>query len=266
MISYKTITNDDVKVIPIQDTVIIEISVNEAPDNKKPVYSNGQIYIRQGSIDSKASREQKGTLLRQSADDLDTKVLKNYDVEDLNIDDVKRYKEILSKRKQYKRYQSMDIDKFLIRIGVRAKDYEHDGKYGITAGGLLFFGENNAILHTFPHFQLDYFDKTNPNERWNKRISSVEDNLNIFSFFESITSAIKTTIPDPFKLDSDLRRLDTGGEMEVALREAIINMLMHADYYGDAPIRAEANINFYNFTNPGKMKIPSQDFFTRQIL
>lgn len=156
----------------------------------------------------------------------------------------------------------MDIENFLIRIGVKAKDYENDGKYGITAGGLLFFGENNAILHTFPHFQLDYFDRTNPSERWNKRISSVEDNLNIFSFFESVTSAIKTTIPDPFELDSDLRRLDTGGEMEVALREAIINMLMHADYYGDAPIKAEANINFYNFTNPGKMKIPSQDFFT----
>lgn len=156
----------------------------------------------------------------------------------------------------------MNIDDFLIKVGVIAKDYESDGKYGVTAGGLLFFGENNAILHTFPHFQLDYFDKTNLNERWSKRISSVEDNLNVFSFFERVTRAIESTIPDPFALDANLRRVDTGGDMEVALREAIINMLMHADYYGDAPIVAEANINFYNFTNPGKMKIPSQDFFT----
>lgn len=78
-----------------------------------------------------------------------------------------------------------------------------------------------------------------------------------FPFFERVTRAIESTIPDPFALDANLRRVDTGGDMEVALREAIINMLMHADYYGDAPIVAEANINFYNFTNPGKMKIPS---------
>jgi len=50
--------------------------------------------------------------------------------------------------------------------------------------------------------------------------------------------------------------------MIIALREAILNMLMHADYYGSSPIVANTFINYYEFTNPGKMKISPKDFFT----
>lgn len=262
VISFNMIKNEDIKVNDIKGKKIIEIKVKEAPDNKKPIFSHGQIYIRQGSLDIRADNEEKKVLIRQSHDDLDTKVLKNYDNNDLNIEDIRKYKEILEKRPQYSYYKNMCIKDFLIRIGVKTKDYEGNGEYGITAGGLLFFGKNNAILHTFPNFQLDYFDKTDPSERWSTRISSVEDDLNVFSFFEKISSAIEHTIPDKFELDSNLRRIDTGGSIRIALREAIINMLMHADYFGDEPIKAIANINFYEFTNPGKMKIPSSDFFT----
>lgn len=263
IISYKTIQNDDVKIVKINEATVIEIHVDSAPDNKKPVYSHGKIFVRQGATDCKANREQQATLIRQSSDDLDTKVLKNYTIEDLNMADVQKYKTLLENKEHYKRYKETDIQQFLIKIGVISKNYEGDGKLGITVGGLLFFGENIAILHAFPNFQLDYFDKTNPNEqRWSKRISSIEENLNIFSFFEKVTQTITKTISNPFKLDKDLRRVDTGGDMKVALREALINMLMHADYYGNTPIKVEENINFYNFINPGKMKIPSQDFFT----
>jgi len=127
---------------------------------------------------------------------------------------------------------------------------------------LLFFGENNAILHTFPNFQLDYFDKSNPYQRWTDRISSIEGNLNIFSFYNKVINTISNTIPEPFKLNQDLSRVDTSGNMVIALREAILNMLMHADYYGSSPIVANVFINYYEFTNPGKMKISPKDFFT----
>lgn len=50
--------------------------------------------------------------------------------------------------------------------------------------------------------------------------------------------------------------------MVTALREGLINMLMHADYFEESPIILNNFTNYYEFNNPGKMKIPSEDFFT----
>lgn len=263
VISYSTIKNDDINCIQLEDnSTIIEIHVNEAASNKKPIYSNGSAFIRKGAVDIKAKNEDLNILLRDSRDDLDTKVLKNYSISDLNINDVDTYKNILSQRIGYESYKTYSTEEFLKKIGVLSKDYDNDGKYGLTVGGLLFFGENNPILHTFPNFQLDYFDKSNPYIRWTNRISSIEGNLNIFSFYNKVINAISSTVPEPFKLDNNLGRIDTSGSMIVALREAILNMLMHADYYGDSPIVANTYINYYEFSNPGKMKISPEDFFT----
>ena len=156
----------------------------------------------------------------------------------------------------------MSLPEFLKRIGVISKDFEGDKTEGITAGGLLFFGKNNAIIHKFPNFQLEYFDESVPTERWVSRISSITDNLNIYTFFINASESIFRTVNNNFQLENGITRKDTSGSMIVALREALINMLMHANYYDSEPLRATTHINFYEFVNPGKMKIPVSEFFT----
>lgn len=59
-----------------------------------------------------------------------------------------------------------------------------------------------------------------------------------------------------------MTRIDTSASMEVALREALLNMLMHANYLIDEPISAYAHMNYYEFINPGKMKASVDSFFT----
>ncbi|KRM16836.1 transcriptional regulator [Companilactobacillus nantensis DSM 16982] len=201
--------------------------------------------------------------MRLSRDSLDTDVMANYGIDDLDMNSIEQYKSELIKSEEYSSYEGLDISTFLKRIGVMSKDYENSGNYGITAGGLLFFGDNNAILHRFPTFQLDYFDKSHPDqERWSSRISSIEKNLNIYSFFKLTDEHLKATIPNSFKLDENGKRVDTFGSMYTAIREGLINMLMHADYFEDSPITFNEYTNYYEFLNPGKMKIPSEDFFT----
>lgn len=73
---------------------------------------------------------------------------------------------------------------------------------------------------------------------------------------------LKVSIPNSFKLDENGKRVDTFGSMFVAIREGLINMLMHADYYGDTSIQLDEYPTNFKFRNPGKMKIPSGDFFT----
>ena len=100
-------------------------------------------------------------------------------------------------------------------------------------------------------------------ERWNNRISSVIDNLNIFSFYQAVSTALNRTVASQFELDDQNKmRKDTAESMIIALREALLNMLMHANYYEDGIVEAHAHFNYYEFINPGKMKVPVEDFFT----
>lgn len=267
ILSFSTIGNDNIKVTNLKNgKAVIEIKIAEAPDNKKPVYVNGDIhrtFIREGAIDSKARGENLKALIRLSQESLDIEVLKNYGIDELNMEDVELYRRELLARPSYKGYARYKMPEFLRHIGVLSKDFSGDGELGLTAGGLLFFGDNNAILHKFPDFQLDYFDKTQPNqERWSKRISSIEQNLNIYSFFRKVDELLQVSAPGSFKLDEKGQRIDTFGAMSTALREGLINMLMHADYFENIPLTLNNTINYYEFINPGKMKIASSDFFT----
>lgn len=261
IISYSTITQDDVKVIDVKEKKIIEIHVKSAPDFRKPIYAHGTVFVRKGAVDKKAKRDDLKRLVTNSSDSLDTEVLQGFSIDDLDLESILLYKSKLTSREAYNSYKSLALPEFLKRIGVISKDYGGNGDIGITAGGLLFFGKNDAIIHKFPSFQLEYFDESVPTERWVSRISSITDNLNIFTFFINTSESIFRTVNNKFELEGVVRK-DTSASMIVALREALINMLMHANYFESNPLRATAHINFYEFINPGKMKIPVDDFFT----
>lgn len=262
IISYSTIRQDDIHVIELGDKKIIEIHVNSAPDASKPVYAHGIPFVRKGAVDKKAKRNDLKLLITNSSDSLDTEVLHGFSIDELDLDSVLSYKSKLIAREKYSTYKNLSLPEFLKRIGVISKDFEGDKTEGITAGGLLFFVKNNAIIHKFPNFQLEYFDESVPTERWVSRISSITDNLNIYTFFINASESIFRTVNNNFQLENGITRKDTSGSMIVALREALINMLMHANYYDSEPLRATTHINFYEFVNPGKMKIPVSEFFT----
>ena len=73
--------------------------------------------------------------------------------------------------------------------------------------------------------------------------------------YQATSVALERTLTNKFKLNSDMVREDSSASMAVALREALLNMLMHANYYESAHLQAYAKINYYEFINPGKMKI-----------
>lgn len=264
--SFNGVTNDDITTTLTHSKTIIEINIPRAPNSKLPVHMRNNImntYIRNGAVDAKASEDQIYSLKRMAERNNDTHVLKNYDIDDLDMNSIHDYKNLLIKRKRYSFYKDYSTNKFLKTIGVLSKDYENDGKIGLTEAGLLFFGKNNAIIHKFPNFQLEYYDKSFPEQdRWTSRISSVESDLNIFSFYKKVEEILIAKTPGPFKLNKDGQRIDTMESMKVALREALINMLMHADYLGNSPLIINNYSNHYEFLNPGEMLIPENDFFT----
>lgn len=263
LISYNTLDNEDITTLKLKNgNYLIEIHILPAKSSKIPVFYKGRPYLRKGSTDIEAKGEDYNKLMTNSSEDLDTEVLLNYWIEDLDMDTVNEYRRLLTERKSYSYYRDLDLEVFLERIGVIAKDYKGRGKKGITAGGLLFFGKNNAIIQTFPDFQLEFFDQTSTTDRWNNRVSSVLQDLNIFSFYQAAKVSLFRTIENQFELDKNMVRKDTSETMRVALREALLNMLMHANYKEGGVVEAYAKFNYYEFNNPGKMLISIDDFFT----
>lgn len=267
-ISCNLLTDEDVIIHPIDHTSksLIIVNVREAPYSSKPVYIGSEIgksYVRLGEGDKIATKQQLRYLLASSHDDIDSQILPNFDLDDINISSVEKYRDFLIK--QDARYQAMDVEELLKFVGAYKKDRNGDGQYKLTAGGLLFFGKYNSITDRFPHFQLDYFEKdSNLNSRWIDRVSTGDaefPDLNVFDFLLIVRDKLSATVKEPFTLDEGSQaRLPIKRDLEESLREALVNSLMHAYYDADSPIKITAFPDYYEFKNPGNMRVTVDEF------
>ncbi|GAB2025192.1 putative DNA binding domain-containing protein [Lactovum odontotermitis] len=244
----------------------IKISVAEAPDNKKPVLvriKDSKVmvpFIRVGSSDKIAKDEELKSLIRHQSDELDVDVLCNYSVDDLDKTSINDYRRRVEANPKFEHYQSFSLTEFLEKIGVIATDRK-SGQVGITAGGLLFFGKSFPLLQNFPHFQMDLFDRRS-DERWRNRISTFNDDLNVYQFFVRSYDYLQSIPENPFILDEKQARIEVGDLLKVALREALLNVVMHSDYFSEEHEVIDVFWDYFDFSNAGTMKIPIENFFT----
>ena len=267
-VSFNLLTDDDILISPIADSKrsLIIVNIREAPYSVKPVHIGkdiGKSYIRLGEGDRLVTKQQLKYLLSSSHDDIDSQILPKFDIEDINLETVERYRSFLIL--QDKKYKDLSTEDLLINIGAYKKDRNGDGTYKLTSGGLLFFGKYNSITDRFPHFQLDYFEKdSNLNPRWIDRVSTGDasfPDLNMFDFLLIVMDKLSSTVKEPFILDENSKtRIPFKKDLEESLREALVNSLMHAYYDADFPIKITALPDYYEFKNPGNMRVTIDEF------
>ena len=109
---------------------------------------------------------------------------------------------------------------------------EEDGKLHPTAAGMLMFGDEYNIVRHFPEYFLDYREELDPTTRWSDRLqsSSGEWSGNVCDFYFRVYNKIIKDIKVPFKMVGGERIDDT--PVHKALREALANCLINADYHG----------------------------------
>lgn len=113
VISYNTLTNENITLKKLENgKTLIEIYIPVAKLNKQPVLYNGRPYIRKGTTDIEAKGEEYRKLVSNTSEDLDTEVLTNYWIDDLNLDTINEYKRLLVQRASYKNYQELDMETF----------------------------------------------------------------------------------------------------------------------------------------------------------
>ena len=152
------------------------------------------------------------------------------------------------------------MEDLLHRSGAMAHDT--DGKLRPTAAGLLMFGHEYEIVREFPHYFLDYQEhdrSATEDERWTDRFvsSSGDWSGNICDFYFRVYNRIAQDIKVPFKLEGTDRIDDT--PLHKALREALANALIHADYYDRRSLVIQKWPDKIRIANPGAFRINVQE-------
>lgn len=267
-LSYNPVGNSNLQVHQSPEGLaVIQINVPSAPDVKRPVClhgDNAQSYKRVGTADVKMNSDDVGILLSDRRTSMDEKPLPGYDLDDIDPVSVAQFQAEMRKNPKYETIASLPMDQFLRLVNVLVPQRDGSNRKALTAGGLLFFGKYQSIIQAFPRFQVEYYDKTDllAETRYTDRVSTLTDMLNIWGFFQQSFPKLLASVKNTFRLDEQMKRIETGALLEVAIREALVNTLMHANYFQGEPITISNTLNYYDFLNPGKMLVTPEEFFS----
>lgn len=240
---------------------VIVINVPRAERTSRPVYIGSDprtgTYRRNFEGDYHCSLEEVSLMIRDSAlvtDD--NKLLTDLDVSVFCPDTVKSYRNIFKLIRQNHLWNKEDDAMFLRRIGAVREDKD-TGKFHPTVAGLLMFGYEYEITAVFPNYFLDYQEnRTNGiYARWTDRITSQSGDWsgNVFDFILKVIPKLQSDLKVPFMFKGNYRDEDT--PLHKTVREATVNMLANADFYGRRGVVVQKSADGFKFANPGSMRV-----------
>ena len=259
--SFNLLTNSLVKTITIDGKQLLRIDIPRAKREQRPVYLNGNplgnTYVRRFEGDQRLPDEAvKRMLAEQTENSRDSRILKGYDLDDLCAESLRVYRQVFANREPDHPWNELEPRSFLQRIGAWRKDRE-TGEDGLTAAGLLMFGYHTAIQEAFPNYMLDYQERpeAKTEKRWVDRLTLDGSwSGNLYDFYRAVFRKLTAELKVPFEL-AEGQRVDES-PVHVAIREALCNVLVHADYSDRASVLVVKRPDLFGFRNPGMMRIP----------
>lgn len=98
---------------------------------------------------------------------------------------------------------------------------------------------------------------------WLDRVSTGDmayPELNVYSFYKLVFKKLTESISEPFKLDNNSKRMPYRSDLKIAIRENLVNLLMHSYYGTEIPLKVMEYPDYIEFYNPGNMRISPSDF------
>ena len=258
-VSDNILTDKEVYPEKLDGSVILVVNVPRAQRERRPVYINGDIfsgtYKRNSSGDYHCTKDEVRSMLRdQGSQTVDTKILTGMNLSVLNPDSILAFRMNHRNTQLNHPWSNLTDKEFLIRIGAAAIS-DTDGKAHPTGAGLLMFGNEYEIVREYPNYFLDFREMVNDITEWTDRIWSTSGDWsgNVFDFYRRIVTRIVQDLKVPFRLEGLYRIDDT--PQHKAVREALANCLVNADYYGRGGIVILKHRDRLVFENPGTIRI-----------
>ena len=198
-------------------------------------------------------------LADQVEDARDAKLLERFTFEDLSLPTLRAYRNAFKTVKPDHPWVDLENDEFLRNIGGWTVNRETK-REGLTLAGLLMFGKLRSIMDAVPNYILDYQERpSDANKdtdlRWIDRVTTDGSwSGNLYDFYRTVIQRLTRDLKVPFKLKGTTRVDDT--PVHEAIREALVNMIIHADFTGRVSLYVVKRQDMFGFRNPGLMRVP----------
>jgi len=230
----------------VKEKFIIAIEVIPA---SFPVFYNGKIFVRSGSTTQELTGIELTSFLLEKTGQTWDKLSLDADYSDIDIDTIEKFIELADKRLPLIK-EIRDFKLLLEKLQLCTKE----GK--LTHAAILLFGKEPQKYFPSAYSKVGRF-KTET-----EIIDTVVIKGNLFNQLDGIISAIKKHINVRF--DTSVRDFNVKGLTRIdiweypidALKEAVINSLIHRDYLGTAPIQIKIYDDRISLWNLGKLIPP----------
>ena len=220
-VSKNILSREDVKIEQVGEHRIISITVPKGARHERPVYIDGSIYggtyRRGGEGDYKCTKDEVDIMIRDAATDTGDMGQIEATVSSINLQSLEKYRKCLSDR-DCSFYEA-------VKHGSEQENIK------ISNAILLTFGKVPEIKKHFPKFSLKYEEN-----------GTVIEQKNIIDFY--------------FDVEDRLSALSKGNKsIASALREALANSLINADYHTGGKVYIKAEKGGILFSNSGGFRI-----------
>jgi ATP-dependent DNA helicase RecG len=239
----------------IEGCSIVVVRVPAAPHAHRPIFINGKhiggTYVRRNEGDYRCSQDEVYRMIRD-ADPLggDHSLIDGLTNADLDTETVSVFRQRFQNREPASPLNNYPDIRFLQAIGALDRDSL------VTVAGLLMFGRSEDILRWRKHHLIDY--RTNGRSihdpTWLDRIPM---DGNLFTAFLSIYPKLIGPATRPHQVVDAIQAGES--PVQLALREAFVNLLVHADYKEKEPSLVIQAPEGYLFRNPGASLVSVHD-------
>jgi len=255
---------DDATLEELDGKKLLVIRVPAASRRHRPVFVGRNpydgTYLRRNSGDYRCTKQEVDRMMREASDvAADSAILPGYTLGDLDLDAFTRYRRRYQTEDPGSPWNGYDDLRFLQALGAHRRDRQ-TGQEGLTVAGLLLFGTREALRDWRGRHLIDFRrlpEDGSEQERWSDRVAW-EGHL--FGAFETIYPRLVRDLPNPFRLREGVRRGE--GPAQVAMREALVNLLVHADYSESQASLVFRHDQGCDFRNPGNSRVPSSDLLS----
>lgn len=189
----------------------------------------------------------------------DARLLPHMGLADLDSGTLERYRSDFKTAHPGHPWTKLGTEEMLRSLGGWRRDRETTEE-GPTLAGLLAFGRHESIMEEVPTYLVDYQERGAGGtvESIVKRITP--DGLwsgNLYDFYLRVSLELLANLRVPY---SSIGGAGTGDlHVRRALREALVNALIHADYSGTIGILVTKQEGSFTFRNPGGLRLPLSD-------
>lgn len=246
-VSVNILSPEDVAVHTIDGKAVMVIHVPRADRKQRPVYIGESpfsgAYRRDGEGDYHCSPEEVRAMLRDREDTpADLAVLEGRPPEDLSPETIRQFRMKMVMRRPHHPWNPLPDRRFLVKAGALGPGRDREDLHP-TLAGLLLLGKRGAVREVFPRLRLIY---TEPELTLNSVMGEGPENL--YQFYTMVTARLNAV--------SALLTEDPAEAQELAgaMREAVRNAVLHADYFGKGGLTIRLTEEGLTVSNGGLLR------------